>query len=420
MTDAIFSTVAILDDTGALVERVTNDGYGDSRHHFFNDVDGDGDGDSSDLTTIQNLDGDVITDATYLTLDLIGLIPLLGDAVDLGHGWQYYQEGRYLDAGLSGLALIPLIGTPAKMGLKAIIKGTSKAVLRGAGRVLPWSAGGGAIWGWVWRGGAHVWEIIHDFRLRGGDFGKRGCFIAGTLVLTANGPVPIEEVQAGDQVWSYNIESQEWELREVIEPQVREYDGLILTLTIATEDSSTETIECTDEHPFWVTAGEDLSQRPVVQALAPHEREMTMASHGGRWTEAKWLRIGDHFLTKAGKSATVSGLTIRIERIKVYNLKVAGHRSYTVAGTGVLVHNKEGIYEFRGASGRSYIGQSDDITRRLSQHAKSGKLPLDNLDSIRTREVLGGKRARLLEEQARINELGGPSCLENVRNPIGK
>ena len=84
----------------------------------------------------------------------------------------------------------------------------------------------------------------------------------------------------------------------------------------------------------------DLSVRPVIQALAPDERDMTVSSHGGRWTEAKWLRIGDHFLTKAGKRATVAGLTIRIERVKVYNLKVKKLHVYAVGNTGVLVHNK--------------------------------------------------------------------------------
>ena len=95
MTDAIFSTVAILDNTGALVERVTNDSYGDPRHHFFNDVDGDGDGDSSDLTTIQNLDGDVITDATYnvaADIDRDGDI----DTINTSHSQSQLETVRYL------------------------------------------------------------------------------------------------------------------------------------------------------------------------------------------------------------------------------------------------------------------------------------------------------------------------------------
>ena len=45
LTDELFSTVAILDSSAALVERANYDSYGDVMHQFFNDVDHDGDGD---------------------------------------------------------------------------------------------------------------------------------------------------------------------------------------------------------------------------------------------------------------------------------------------------------------------------------------------------------------------------------------
>ncbi len=48
MTDAIFSTVALLDSTAALVERVTYDDYGDARHHYLADLTSDIDVDSDD------------------------------------------------------------------------------------------------------------------------------------------------------------------------------------------------------------------------------------------------------------------------------------------------------------------------------------------------------------------------------------
>ncbi|MEE8154256.1 MAG: RHS repeat-associated core domain-containing protein [Phycisphaerales bacterium] len=42
MCDVQFSTVALLDSSGGLVERVTYDAYGDARHHYMADWDGDG------------------------------------------------------------------------------------------------------------------------------------------------------------------------------------------------------------------------------------------------------------------------------------------------------------------------------------------------------------------------------------------
>lgn len=38
---------------------------------------------------------------------------------------------------------------------------------------------------------------------------------------------------------------------------------------------------------------------------------------------------------------------------------------------------------------------------------------------LKTTEVLGGKTAREVAEQTRINELDGIQNLENIRNPIG-
>jgi len=79
----------------------------------------------------------------------------------------------------------------------------------------------------------------------------------------------------------------------------------------------------------------------------------------------------------------------------------------------------EGIYEFNAASGKTYVGQSGDIATRLDQHLATGKLLPGDLPSVQTTEVLGGKTAREVAEQLRINQLGGVQNLENIRNPIG-
>jgi RHS repeat-associated protein len=79
----------------------------------------------------------------------------------------------------------------------------------------------------------------------------------------------------------------------------------------------------------------------------------------------------------------------------------------------------EGIYEFTAASGKTYVGQSGNISARIEQHLASGKLLPQDLGTVRTTEVLGGRIAREIAEQLRINELGGIKFLENIRNPIG-
>ena len=65
ITDPLFSTVAIIDDTNGLIERVTYDAYGKARHHPRWDVDRDGDVDGDDTTVWGNSYNEPIGQADY-------------------------------------------------------------------------------------------------------------------------------------------------------------------------------------------------------------------------------------------------------------------------------------------------------------------------------------------------------------------
>ena len=80
---------------------------------------------------------------------------------------------------------------------------------------------------------------------------------------------------------------------------------------------------------------------------------------------------------------------------------------------------RQGIYEFTATSGKTYVGQSQNIPHRLQQHIKAGKLSPDELPNVKVTPVSGGKTAREIAEQRRIDELGGIFNLENKVNPIG-
>ena len=45
---------------------------------------------------------------------------------------------------------------------------------------------------------------------------KKGCFVAGTVVLMEDGNVPIEEVEEGDYVYAANPETGEKGLKRVL------------------------------------------------------------------------------------------------------------------------------------------------------------------------------------------------------------
>ncbi|OHB53420.1 MAG: hypothetical protein A2Y12_14585 [Planctomycetes bacterium GWF2_42_9] len=99
-----------------------------------------------------------------------------------------------------------------------------------------------------------------------------------------------------------------------------------------------------------------------------------------------------------------------------------GAITLATAGTGsgqAVKHAQQGIYEFTAASGKTYVGQSANIPQRLMQHINNGKLLAKDVQTVKTTPITGGKIAREIAEQARIDRLGGIKNLENVRNPIG-
>ena len=55
--------------------------------------------------------------------------------------------------------------------------------------------------------------------------------------------------------------------------------------------------------------------------------------------DARDLKEGDHLLTEHGP-AVIAKVYSEPERLRVYNLEVAPHHTYTVSARGVLVHNR--------------------------------------------------------------------------------
>ena len=87
-------------------------------------------------------------------------------------------------------------------------------------------------------------------------------------------------------------------------------------------------------------------------------------------------------------------------------------------------HVTEGIYHVVTKEGLPYVGQSNNIERRLAEHVASGKITQEAADKALRTEVLGGKTAREVAEQRRINELtNGVGArdpgIANKVNPIG-
>jgi pretoxin HINT domain-containing protein len=140
-----------------------------------------------------------------------------------------------------------------------------------------------------------------------GGFSGGGCFVRGTKTFTSNGPVAIETVRPGVEVWTYDAASQKPALRQVLHAfEHRATEILIL-------DFGSETLRCTAPHRFYT----------------------------GVWTAAAKLRIGQRVLSRAGKWLSLQGVTRITHPQPVFNLSVEGLHNYFVGRAALLVHNEK-------------------------------------------------------------------------------
>ena len=166
-----------------------------------------------------------------------------------------------------------------------------------------------------------------------------------SLVQTESGLRPIEELGAGDHVWSVDPDSGEWSLQSVVEPLVNDYSRDLISITVAGE-----TIEGTGGHPFLVLSGKELNARPFVEALHGVD-----ACAIGRWVEARHIRIGDMLLLRSGQQVRVASLSSRQATLKVYNLHVGRQHTYAVAATVVGAKAVKGVGSGARAVGRGLL-----------------------------------------------------------------
>jgi len=166
------------------------------------------------------------------------------------------------------------------------------------------------------------------------------CFDGDTLVATEEGQKRIDEIEAGDRVWAYNVKTGKLELKEVLTVYVKENDEILHLKT--TEGD----IDTTTNHPFYVI------------------------SKG--WVAAGDLEIGDEILTIDGEIGYV--LSFELETldapIPVYNIEVDDFHTYFVGdGNGwILVHNQYGSADNAGKH-KDYVqnGAYNDLRNKLGQ-----------------------------------------------------
>ena len=142
-----------------------------------------------------------------------------------------------------------------------------------------------------------------------GKTAMQTCFTGDTLVAAENGQKRIDEIEVGDKVWAFNVETGESELKTVTKVYVHSVDEI---LHLYTDEGD---IDTTANHPFYVI--------------------------GKGWVAAGDLAVGDKVFNLDGTTSTILGSEIEVldEPILVYNLEVEDFHSYFVGCVPILVHN---------------------------------------------------------------------------------
>lgn len=203
--------------------------------------------------------------------------------------------------GYVGLAIADIVSAGrASAGVKAA-KGIARTLPSGAGRVSSRPERGFSF------SSAKLKERFQKTNPNGNGL-VRACFTGETLVHCASGLKRIDEICAGDQVWSFDENRRREVLCEVLEVYLSETDHLV-ELT-----AGNTTVLTTEQHPFMCNSA---------------------------WVGASDIRKGDRLYLKGeGELPVVHIRNYRCELTEVFNFHVNALRNYFVGSNGILVHNK--------------------------------------------------------------------------------
>ncbi|WP_203981222.1 golvesin C-terminal-like domain-containing protein [Planosporangium flavigriseum] len=267
------------------------------------------------------------SDIGHAALDVVGLVPVVGEVADVANGIWYAAEGNYVDAALSMASAIPLAGygaTAAKVarygekGLDAL--DTANDIRKAENRA---EAVGDAA------GGARKVDDAPVAPKQDAPAApkqdapapaKCNSFVPGTRMLLADGSTkPIEQLQVGDEVMAADVESGDGQGRIVTNVRSHEGDKTLVTITVdvdGNDGSKTGSITSTAEHLFWLP-------------------------DAGAWVTGDQLKAGMWLQTGAGTWVQITAVERHTRHERVHNLTVDGQHNYYVlaGGAPVLVHN---------------------------------------------------------------------------------
>ncbi|MER6347880.1 golvesin C-terminal-like domain-containing protein [Streptomyces sp. NPDC001595] len=278
-----------------------------------------------------------LSDIGHAALDVVGLVPVVGEVADVANGIWYAAEGNYVDAALSMSSAIPLVGYGAsavkagkyaKKGIDAVDSANdAKKAENTADAATPAKKAD--------EPDAPSCPV------------KRNSFVPGTKVLMADGSRKnIEDLKEGEFVLASDPETGDVQGRQITDTRDHAGDKHLVTLTVDTDgangDAEPSTITSTDEHPYWVP-------------------------DFGKWFDAGELEPGMWLQTAAGTWVQITAVDDTHRSQRVHNLTVEGQHVFyvQVGGVDVLTHNEDR----RVAPGTCPV--SDDEARQLLDDAEA-------------------------------------------------
>lgn len=272
-----------------------------------------------------------LSDIGHAALDVVGLVPVVGEVADVANGIWYAAEGNYVDAALSMSSAIPFVGYAAsavKAG-KYAKKGLDAVDTANDARKAAENAGDAAA-------ATRKAETPDAPAAKPKDEPEapptkkkpeaescpvQNSFVAGTQVVLADGSTKnIEALEPGDKVLATDAETGDTASRLVTDTRSHATDEPLVTLTVDSDGTSGKAkpgkITATAAHLFWLP-------------------------DFGRWSKAGELEAGMWLQTGSGTWVQVTAVDVAHRPAQVYNLTVEGVHTYYVAagGTSVLVHN---------------------------------------------------------------------------------
>ena len=282
---------------------------------------------------------DAFLDKVQVVLDVVGVIPVFGDVADALNAVISLCRGNYLEALICLVAILPMgdllkglkfadkakdilkLGdkaltatkTVAKEGAEKLSKQMTKLVKSGKIDNVIATMDAGKDFVVKFKNGTTALIKKGDLSEFVCQVFEKGCFMAGTLVITKEGLKPIEEVKIGEYVLSISEESGETSYKKVTDTLIRS------TYNICTIELENGKIKSTTGHLFMVK--------------------------DKWWKAAAELKAGDILETADEQCQIVKSITVEEKGYPVttYNLSVEDNHTFFVGKLGVLTHNMKGF-----------------------------------------------------------------------------